>query len=76
MACEKSEPPVDIQRLAKEFQESFDKTVAEAKKNLNLPENPDGAAIVKAIREQSNKAEKGLADIRKNIQETVSTCQA
>ncbi|MCY5962005.1 hypothetical protein OV760_26845, partial [Salmonella enterica subsp. enterica serovar 1,4,[5],12:i:-] len=61
----------DFSQMLKEMQTSFESSVKEAKKNLNLPENPDGAAIVKAIREQSNKAEKAFTEMKAKLEESV-----
>lgn len=57
----------------KEFQTTVDKSVSDLKKSLNLPENPDGAAIVKAIKEQNQKAEKALKDMKAKVEENLKS---
>ena len=62
----------DLQNLIKEIQTSIDKSLADARKNLNLPNDPNGEAIIKAIKEQTQKAEVALKDMTAKVEQQVS----
>lgn len=63
----------NIQDLIKEMETTVKKTIDEAKKSLNLPNDPNGEAVVKAVKEQAHKAETALKDMKAKIEQQVNT---
>ncbi|XP_014281281.1 reticulocyte-binding protein 1 [Halyomorpha halys] len=63
----------NIQDLIKEMETTVKKTFDEAKKSLNLPNDPNGEAVVKAVKEQGQKAEQALKDMRTKIEQQIKS---
>nr|AAB72002.1 JR-1 [Riptortus clavatus] len=57
----------NFEQLIKEFQVSIEKSVDEAKKNMPK----DGAGVIKAIKEQSEKAEIAMKDMKAKLDEAI-----
>ncbi|MCH1922191.1 hypothetical protein L9G15_22570, partial [Shewanella sp. A3A] len=62
-----------MQDLIKEMETSVRKTLDEAKKSLNLPNEPNGEAVIKAIKENTQKAESALKDMKAKIEQQMKS---
>nr|MCH1932143.1 hypothetical protein [Shewanella shenzhenensis] len=63
----------NMQDLIKEMETSVRKTLDEAKKSLNLPNEPNGEAVIKAIKENTQKAESALKDMKAKIEQQMKS---